>query len=164
MTPRPRQRTYVIWNLSRDTGSGIEVDRGPEDRMRESAETRNVVAAAKGMTGAVFVALPAGQKPTGLDIPPLPPAEPARPAKPRPWHQVQTEAADLGRSADRRVPELVDEAYQTGRAEARRSLGVAWGAFLGVITEEQWVWIFEDRPDLKADLRKFVLGKELGRE
>lgn len=56
---------------------------------------------------------------------------------------------------------LVDEAYELGRAESRKALGRAWGAFLGSITKEMWDDIRVFCPELYAQVME-VLGVKNG--
>jgi hypothetical protein len=163
--PEPR---FSLWNLSRKDAAGVEVDAGPESRIRAAAEARNLTARAVSMTDTVFLALPAGQRPSMLDVPS--PAAPRPAAPPRQLHVIEQEAAGLAAasSAPRRpgrghqARDLVDEAYQLGKtdaaAEHRKALGKAWSAWLDLMMSvhppEAGKSLLQDVLDLEPGLQE----------
>jgi hypothetical protein len=165
---------WDVWSLRRSDLRGLVVDSGSQKAAGNSARRRNEAARAHGLADAVFIILPRGQQPTAADLPPEPEEAPA-PVKsgPRGLTAVENDAATLAVSrfataADRgrameRARALVSEAFELGRAEARqegrKSLGVAWGAFLGTITQEMWQDIQAYDPALFERFRAFVLGE-----
>jgi hypothetical protein len=166
---------WVVWSLQRSDGSGLEVGQGTRAEAQDSARRRNDAAARQKMTGVAFVALPAGQRPTWDDVPPVPELPPEAPAaQPRTLMSVQNDLSKLAMArfsspADRaeawaRARGLANEAFELGKAEARqenrKALGRAWGAFLTELPAEFWRCLPYDDPDLYRRLRTALPGEK----
>lgn len=158
---------YALWEVRLPGLELSQVDEGREEVIRSSAGARNTVAHVT-RAGLAFLAAPAGQKPSEDDIA-WALAEVGCPPK-RDLDTLKRAAVLLARSPKPRSPDyaseralaVVTEAYELGRRETaegyRRSLGKAWSAFLGMVSEDTWIYIKYTDPETWQRLREVFLG------
>jgi hypothetical protein len=175
-------RKWALWSLQRSDGQGLVVGEGTKAEMTTAAVRRTETAERLNMRSVAFVALPAGQQPAWDDIPPLPGGTLA--AEPRTVEQVTADLVTLataGIAADGtrgktagRVRELADEmcnlVQDAARAQARKSLAAAWGAWLELAMttrlddgESLLALTLDLAPErLRAEFRDLIAGQRRG--